>query len=106
MSITNTLLSNVAPTGIYLSAGPTAITTMYFCNLSASTLQVNVYLVPFLGGNNTPNWNNKVYSNLSIVSNDTYTVTTERLLLDSGDMIYADASGDANVVATISSIGI
>jgi len=105
MSISNYLLTNT-PTQVYPSVGNTAITTIYFCNLSPNTLSVNVHLVPFLQSGLGPSWLNIFYSNLSILSNDTYIVATERLLLSDGDAIWADASGDGNVVVTISSIGI
>jgi len=106
MSISNNILSNTV-SQVYSSTGNSAITTMYFCNLSPNTLSVNVHLVPFLQQSGLgPSWLNIFYSNLSILSNDTYIVATERLLLSDGDAIWADASGDGNVVVTISSIGI
>lgn len=104
MAINNQTLSNTTSIA-YISVGENLINTMYFCNLSPNTLNVNVYLVPS-GTIANVGWQNLVYYNLPITSNDTFLVSTERMLLADGDALWVDASGDANVILTISSIGI
>ena len=80
-----------------------AITTMYLCNKSATTVTANIFLTPSVGN---VYGNNMIYSNLAIASNDTYVLEHERLLLSAGDSITANVGPDASInnllVATIS----
>lgn len=89
---------------ILVSSGSgVAVTTMYFCNRSASTTTFNLYVVP---AGFTANANNVAYYNKTITAGDTYVVDWEKLVLSPGDTIRANANvGDA-IVSTISTIGI
>lgn len=74
---------------------------MYLCNTTGSAVTANVYLVP-TGG--TPDLC-PIYSNLSIAAGDTHISDTERIVLDSGDSLWANCSVNGAVVITVSSTG-
>ena len=72
-----------------------AVTTMYLCNRSGSTVTANVYLV----ANGVSNYDNIIYAQLQIAGFDTYVMETERLLLGTGDSIRANVDAlSANVL--------
>ena len=50
--------------------------------------------------------NNMIYSNLVVNSNDTYVMEWERILLNNGDSVQANASVTNSIVATVSYTGI
>lgn len=107
MAIHNTVLvdSGQAAANIVASTGVSgvAVTTMYFCNRNGATTSFNLYVVPtgFVA-----NANNIVYSNKLITSGDTYVVDWEKLILDPGDTIRANANVGNAIVATVSTIGV
>ncbi len=103
MAITNSTLTDSVAAAVYTSTGNSAVTTAYFCNKTASSVQVNVFVV---SAGFVANGNNIIYSNLNIASNDTYIMEAERLLFNNGDYIYANASVADAVVATTSFTGI
>jgi hypothetical protein len=77
---------------------------MYLCNRTASPVTVNLFVVT--AGLIASQTNNMIYSNLVVNSNDTYVMEWERILLDNGDMIQANASAGSSIVATVSYTGI
>ncbi len=85
------------------SANGDAITTMYFCNRDASTTTFNLYVVP---AGFEANANNIVYSNKTITAGDTYIIDWEKLVLNNGDSIRANANIGNAIVATVSTIGL
>lgn len=101
-------LSNAALTtsvsNIYVSNGNTVISTMYFTNTSGAAVNLNVFLLPT--GNVTANVLNQVYSQVLIAANDTFVVDWEKLVLNNGDQIRANASANSALNATISYTGI
>lgn len=107
MAISNSVLVDAgqAAANIFLSASTNgdALTTMYFCNRSASNLQINVYAVT---NSFIANANNIVYSNVTITSGDTLVVDWEKLVFSPGDTIRANASAGDSIVATVSTIGL
>jgi hypothetical protein len=90
---------------IFDSATNTAITFMSYCNNSAATVTINVYVVP---AGETVGPNCLLYAALQIPPYDTYQiyVGNEKLILAPGDMIYASADVDfvVNVVTSYTSI--
>ena len=102
MSITNSTLTTVA-SPIYTSSGSTATTVIYFHNLNGSAQTFNLYVVP--NGQTLANVN-RIYGNKSVASNDTYIIDLEKLLLDNGDRLYANASANTSIVTTISYVGV
>lgn len=118
MSIQNTTLLATVPNTILLSqpspgvppttkgigpSGTSAITVVYFCNISGSTLPVDVHVVPYGG---TPDISNVIYKGIQLAPSDTYVLDTERLLLDNGDSLVAFTTVNASIVATVSYTGI
>ena len=107
MAITNTFVSNIAPS-IYTSDGSNAVTTMYFCNTGQKIAYLTVHVVP---KNFAPAPTNVVYYQIPIAIKDTYVVDTEKLILEDGDKICANIEIDydsvsTRVIATVSTIGI
>lgn len=104
MTIQNTVLG-VTVANIFVGTGTlgSAISTMYFCNRSASVTTFNLHVVP---AGSTADANNIVYSNKSISSNDTYVVDLEKLFLGPNDTLQAVANTGNAIVATVSSIGV
>jgi len=80
-----------------------ALTTMYFCNKTAATIGVNVYVV---SSGFAANANNIVYSNTAITAGDTLVVDWEKLVFGTGDTLRANASTGDGIVSTVSTIGL
>jgi hypothetical protein len=104
MAITSIALDTTAG-NIFVSTGPNgdAVTTMYFCNRSATATTFNLHLVPAGGSGNV---NNIAYSNKVITAGDTYIIDWEKLVLGAGDMIQASANTANAIVASVSTIGV
>lgn len=86
MAFTSTLLEANAKS-IYTSEGSNAITTMYFCNSGDSTIQFNIYAVP---NGEYPDGNKIIYCQVPLTAKDTYIIDTEKLVMESGDALYAN----------------
>lgn len=99
MSIENTVLTSTPLPIISNTNGERAVTVIYLYNGDSSMRTIDLHAVP-LGG--TPGAGNKFYGNLSIEPGDTYILDTEKLLLDDGDTVYALASEDNVIIATVS----
>jgi hypothetical protein len=86
------------------SAGSTAtaITTLIFCNTASPdptiSTTLTLYAVPNGGAAGI---SNMILNALAIPNGETFTFDTEKLVLSSGDAIYAIAS-TTNITATIS----
>jgi len=80
-----------------------AITTMYFCNRGATTTTFNLYAVP---NGSIASSNNIVYYNLTVARGDTFVTDMEKLVLENGATLRANANVGNSIVATISSIGV
>jgi hypothetical protein len=105
MAILSTVFTTEAiPGTLFSSAGNTAITTMYICNKTTSTVVANLFVVP--SGNSELYGNLMIYSNLSIAANDTYILEWERILLSNGDSLRGNASAALSLISTVSYTGI
>lgn len=102
MAINNTALT-ATPASIYVSTGTSAITTIHLCNYTGSAIQANIYAVPNGGIADT---STVIYSNVQITAYNTLIVSSEKMILENGDAIYADVDTVDSVTATVSSIGI
>lgn len=108
MALTSTQLTD-AFTSIYTSTNDSAVTVVYLCNATSSTVFVTVCLVPRLAIANDQL--NVIYYNIPIASNDTYIIDTEKIILEHGDSIQAKIHSGyvlntTKVIATVSSIAI
>lgn len=100
MAIQSTVITSGTPQSMVTAAGNIAVTTVYLCNRSPVTVTTNVYIV----ANGVTNFDNIIYSNLSIAGFDTYIMEQERLILGLGDSIQAntDSVSFNSLVATVS----
>ncbi len=100
MAIQSTVITSGVPQSMITAAGNIAVTTVYLCNRSSVTVTTNVFIV----ANGVSNFDNLIYSNLSIAGNDTYIMEQERLILGVGDSIRAntDSVSFDSLVATVS----
>jgi hypothetical protein len=109
MAITNIKLTRAAAANVvYAQTNQTrVITTIYLCNTGANVATANVYLVPASGNIISDANGNLIFTNLSIAAGDTYIVDSERIVLDTGDSIFANISSGTPgaVVMTVSSVG-
>jgi hypothetical protein len=90
---------------VYVSTANTAITWMSLTNYSAGNILANVYVVP--NGDTAGNLN-MILSSIEIAANDTYQLYAggEKILLETGDSVQADANVDnaLNAVTSFTSI--
>lgn len=86
---------------VYVSNGNSAVTFMSLTNYSASNVTANLYVVP--SGDTAGNLN-IILSELDITTKDTYQLyaASEKLLLNNGDAIVADASANNSISAVVS----
>lgn len=107
MAITNTRLNDVLPTRVFQASGQQAITVMYICNTSdtVGNVSVNVYCVDS-DDSTSGSLDNMIYSKLEITQNDTYVISTEKLVLDNNDEIEVEANVAGVITVTVSSFAI
>lgn len=105
MAITNTRLSTTGNAAVFTAAGQQAITVMYICNTTGADAEVTLYCMDS-AVSLTPSANNTIYSNLTVTANDTYVISTEKLILDNGDVLAAEANVGNAVTVTVSSISV
>jgi hypothetical protein len=100
--ITNTQVPSATTAQVFLATGQQAITTMIFCNTSGVTdTALNVYVVPF-GSNAAPS--TQIMKSVPIPAGETFVLDSERLILEDGDAIYAQATVNNLITATVSSL--
>ena len=97
----STATVGTTPTAVYSSNGNTAVTFLSLCNYSASTVTINLYIVP---SGSPADTTTMVYSNLQLTANDTYQLYLggEKLLLSNGDTVQVKASAALSVTAVTS----
>ena len=88
---------------VYTSSGNTAITWLSLNNWGPSNVTANLFVVPNTGSAGTPN---QVYYSLPLASGDTYQIyaANEKLLLDDGDFVQVNCTGNIAVVTSYTSI--
>jgi hypothetical protein len=95
MALTSNYISTTT-SATYTSSGNTAVITFYISNYN-TTANATFSVWAVRNGQNPSNIN-VLYSNVTVQKGDTYVADTERLMLDSGDALYAYAS-QANVMS-------
>lgn len=102
MAITSTVLTTSAA-NVFVASGQQAITLIYLCNTSTvDTVGVSLNALTGIAPGN----NNAMYSNLTITPEDTYVMSTERLILNDTNAISAVANVGNVITVTVSSIAI
>jgi len=104
MAINSTVISG-GPTPVFVAAGQQAITTMYFCNVSNAAANLSVYITS-TDDSAGPTNDNIIYSQVEITPSDTYVVSTEKLILDNLNTIWAESSTGNVITATVSSFSV
>lgn len=108
MAIITTKVSGTTTSNIFQARGQNAVTTMIFCNTDSITnTTISVFVVPNNGAN--PGGVNagagtQILNNISIPATETFMFDTEKLILEDGDAIFAQATNDQIITATVSSI--
>lgn len=99
MAVKNTTLTPT-PTRIDVITTPDlrAVIVTYLCNTSANPVTVNMYMVE---SGDTAGTHNKIYDNIEIAPHDTYILDTEKLIFESNEGLFADASTFNAVVASV-----
>lgn len=105
MSILNTRLTTTNPTRVFIASDQQAITVIFFCNTSASTVTLNVFAVNN-DDSSASSENNTILSLLELTANETYIMSTEKLILDDLDEIEVEAQTANAITVTVSSIAV
>lgn len=102
MAIKNTQLTSTSVLQVFSATVQTALTTVIFCNVSPTTsTSINVYAVPF-GASPLPS--TQIMKSLPLAAGDTFVLDTERLILESNDSVWAQASVGNCITVTVSSL--
>lgn len=102
MALRNTRLTNTTPIQVFQATSQEVVTVIYLCNTSGSTVSCNVYAVS-QDGSTGGYTGNQIYSNLELTANDTYVISTEKMILDALDEIEVSANIADTVTVTVSS---
>jgi hypothetical protein len=102
MAITNTTIGTTA-TIVYTSSGNSAVSVIYVCNTSASTVTFDVHLTPFGEGAVVTN---QIYKEISLDAGDTYILDTEKIFLGNQDRIVMIASDSSALRCTVSFVNV
>lgn len=78
-----------------------AVTCIIFCNVSTTDVLLSLYMVP---NESTIGDTSKVINELTIPATETFSFDTEKMVLGTGDRVYAIASGNDQLVSTISTM--
>ena len=105
MAILNANLTTAA-TAIYTSSGQTVVTLLYFCNVSGSTKLANLYIVPASQSSDGAQTYNQIYANYAITTSDTLVVSSEKIILNNGDALYANSNASPSLTATVGYISL
>lgn len=102
MSIKNTLVHNTTTQIFAAVNAEQAVTTMFFCNISATTdTKINIFLLPVAGAAGP---STQVIKSLPLPATETFVFDAEKIILENGESIWAQAADDNIVIATISSV--
>lgn len=102
MAIKNTQLTNTSVLQVFSATSQMALTTVVFCNISASTnTTVNVFAVPY---GSPINGSTQIMNALPLAAGDTFVLDTERFILEQNDSIWAQSTASNCVTITVSSL--
>ena len=103
MAILSTPLQSTATAISPVLATDMAVTVMMFCNLNTTIEYIDIYVVS--SGDTTADVN-KVAQQIPLDPSDTFTFSTERLVLSPGDRIWASTTTNNEVSVTVSYVTI
>jgi hypothetical protein len=102
MAITNTRLTDTNLTRVFQAVGQQIVSVVYLCNTSVGNVSVDVHCINS-DDSTAGSVDNIIYSDLQIQANDTYVMSTEKLILDNGDELEVAASVAEAITVTVSS---
>jgi len=107
MAIQSTLLTNSLQAISPSIASDIAVTTLIFCNLNTpdpadETLGMQYLDVHLVEAAGSPGNANKIINQLPLSAGDTFSFSTERVVLGVGDSIHASTTDSSQVSVTIS----
>ena len=103
MAIASVLITTTPSAIFTVPAGQeVALTTMFFCNYSASDVTLSSLNLVTSGG--TASDTNRVVKDLIIPAGETLTFDTEKIVLSGGDFVSAVASVNTRLSVTICSL--
>ena len=111
MAITSAAITTSTTTPVYTSSGSNAITCIVICNLfefdagNPTNHVTNFYLYAVHGGG-APTDTNLIVNGLPITAGETLSLDQEKLVLESGDALYAKATDGSTLVMTISTLAV
>lgn len=100
MTIKNTQVQQVATT-VFTAVGQQAVTTIVCCNVTTSTQRLSLFAVPY--GQN-PGRTTQVLNEIVLAPGETFSMDTERFILDANDTFIAQASENDSITVTVSSV--
>lgn len=104
MAITNTRLTTTDATTVFSAVeSQEAVVVIYLCNTSGNSVNINMYVLPG-DGSTAASVDSQIYSDLQLTANDTYVISTEKLILDKFDEVIAEANIADCVTVTVSSV--
>jgi len=104
MAITSTLVASTTTTRIFLASSDQAITTIMFCNTNLTQdTTLDVYVV---GNGGVVGTSTTVLKQLGLPATETFVMDAEKLILGTGDAIYAQADNPYIVSASVSSVSL
>ena len=100
MAISSVLITTTPSAIFTVPAGQeVALTTMFFCNYSASDVTLNsLNLVPSAGSASDTN---RIVKDLIVPAGETLTFDTEKIVLSTGDFVSAVASDNNRLAVTL-----
>lgn len=107
MAILSTTLSNTATAISPTLTTDLAVTVMFFCNLNTPDEEDSEVGQQFLdvfavADGEVPSTTNKICSQIPLSAGDTFTFSTERIVLSPGDRIFASTTNVGQIAVTIS----
>ena len=98
MSLQSTLLTSTVA-NVYVSAGNTAVTTVYVSNYHATANAV--FTVYAVASGSAQSSTNQIYTNVAVNAGDTYIIDTEKLLLSNNETLRMSTNANSVVSTTI-----
>ena len=110
MAIQSTAIGT-SNTTLYTSSGNTAVTCIWVCNTATydplnPTTGLTYLDLHFVKTGDGITTTNLIVNQLPVPAGETVTFDTEKIILDHGDRVIASSAAPANLVATVSTLGV
>lgn len=110
MAIQSTAIGT-SNTTLYTSSGNTAVTCIWVCNTATydplnPTTGLTYLDLHFVKTGDGITTTNLIVNQLPVPAGETVTFDTEKIILDNNDRVIASSAAPANLVATVSTLGV